>query len=178
MYWLPYSSHTSLHPHRLPIFVESLMLLKNWCSIHARWSKTVWSIPYFSVALSPSLKHNFIAYRSSKVSNCIFEIHRLWQSGVWHMAYSNCCCSCWFEPEILKIGQSSHKMYSNNILYFQESTTILDAHTKKVLKIIICTSIICLIHKWNCNKKYHSGSKVTRKKWQLKGTPHFRKFND
>ena len=44
--------------------------------------------------------------------------------------YSNCCCSCWFEPEILKIGQSSHKMYSNKMLKFQESRTILNAYTK------------------------------------------------
>ena len=38
--------------------------------------KAVWSIPYVSVAFSPSLKQNFIAYRSS-VSlrpDCIFEI--------------------------------------------------------------------------------------------------------
>ena len=45
--------------------------------------------------------------------------------------YSNCCCSCSFELEIIKIGQSYHKMYSNNILNFQESTTILNACTKK-----------------------------------------------
>ena len=38
---------------------------------------------------------------------------------------------CSFEPEIIKIGQSSHKMYSNIILNFQESTTILNACTKK-----------------------------------------------
>ena len=44
--------------------------------------------------------------------------------------YSNCCCSCSFEPEIINIGQSSHKMYSNNILNFQEFTTILNACTK------------------------------------------------
>ena len=41
--------------------------------------KAVWSIPYVFVAASfPSLKQNFIAYRSSKVSSrpdCIFEIH-------------------------------------------------------------------------------------------------------
>ena len=49
--------------------------------------------------------------------------------------YSNCCCSCSFEPEIIKIGQSSHKMYSNNILNFQESTTILNACKKKSLGI-------------------------------------------
>ena len=28
-----------------------------------------------------SLKQNFIAYRSSKVSDCVFEIHQQWQSG-------------------------------------------------------------------------------------------------
>ena len=40
----------------------------------------VWSIPYASVAFFPSLKLNFIAYRSSKVSSrpdYIFEIHQL-----------------------------------------------------------------------------------------------------
>ena len=44
--------------------------------------KAVWSILYVSVAFFPSLKHNFIAYRSSKVSSrpdCIFEIQPLWQ---------------------------------------------------------------------------------------------------
>ena len=96
--------------------------------------KAAWSIPYVSVAFFPSLKHNFIAYPSSKVSSrrdCIFEIRQLWQSG-FSKVYSNCCC--WFEQESIKIGQSSHKMYSNNIMNFQESTTILNAHTKKVWK--------------------------------------------
>ena len=110
------------------------MLLKNWCSIHARWSKS--SLKYsirFRGIIFTSLKQNFIAYRSSKVSSrpdCIFEIHQLWQSG-FSKVYSNCCCSCWFEPEIIKIGQSSHKLYSNIILIFQESTTISNACTKK-----------------------------------------------
>ena len=62
--------------------------------------------------------------------DCIFEIHQPWESG-FSRVYSNCCCSCWLEPEIIKIGQSSHNMYSNNILNFQESTTILNASTKK-----------------------------------------------
>ena len=95
--------------------------------------KAVGSIPYVSVAFFPSLKHIFIAYRSSKVSSrpdCIFEIHQLWQSG-FSRVYSNCCCSSSFEAEIIKIGQSSHKMYSNNIVNFQESTAILNACTKK-----------------------------------------------
>ena len=42
--------------------------------------KALWSIPYVSVAFFPSLKHNFIAYHSSKMSDCIIEIHQLWQS--------------------------------------------------------------------------------------------------
>ena len=47
------------------------------------------------------------------------------------MVYSNCCCSCSFEAEIIKIGRSSYKMYSNNIGNFQEFTTILNACTRK-----------------------------------------------
>ena len=82
--------------------------------------KAVWSIPYVSVAFFPSLKQTFIAYRSSSCPDCIFEIHQLWQSG-FSRVHSNCCCSCWFEAEIIKIGQSSHKIYSNNILNFKES---------------------------------------------------------
>ena len=122
-------------PHRLPAFLESLMPLKNWCSTHARWSES--SLKHsirFSGILSSSLKQNLIAYRSSKVSSrpdcIIFEIHQLWQSG-FSRVYSNSCCRCSFEPELIKIGQSSHDMYSNNILNFQKSMTILNACTKK-----------------------------------------------
>ena len=87
--------------------------------------KAVWSIPYVSAAFFPNLKQNFIPYSSSKVSSPedgIFEIHQLWQSGFIRV-YSNCCCSCSFEPEIINIGQSFHKMCSNNILNIQESLT-------------------------------------------------------
>ena len=75
------------------------------------------------------------------MSHCIFEIHQLCQSD-FRRVYSSCCCSCSFEPEIIKIGQSSHKMYSNKILNFQESTTILNAHTKTFLKLLVCTSYV------------------------------------
>ena len=85
--------------------------------------KAVWSFPYVSVAYFRSLKQNIIAYRSSKCPHCIFEIHQLWKSG-FSRVYCNCCCSCSFEAEIIKIGQLSHNMYSSNILDLQESTTI------------------------------------------------------
>ena len=138
-----------LLPHLSSSLTDSLPSLNLLC--HSKTDaqfmqdgpKAVWSIPYVSVAFFPSLKQNFIAYRSSKVSSrpdCIFEIHQLWQSG-FSRVYSNSCCSCSFEPEIIKIGQSSHKMYSNNILNFQESTTILNACTKKVWKLIKGTSV-------------------------------------
>ena len=120
-------------PQRLPAFLESLMPLKNRCSIHARWSKSSLKHSIRFCGIIPSLKHNLIAYISSKVSSrtdCIFGIHQLWQSG-FSRVYSNSCRSFYFQPEIIKIGQSSHKMYCNNLLNFQKSTTMLNASTKK-----------------------------------------------
>ena len=68
-------------PHRLPAVLESLMPLKNWCSIHARWSKSSLKHSIRFCGIFPSLKHNVIAYLSCKVPSrpvCIFEIHELW----------------------------------------------------------------------------------------------------
>ena len=129
-----------LLPHISSSLTDSLPSLNLSChsKTDARFMqnvpKAVRSIPYVSVAFFPNFEQNFIAYRSSKVSwrpDCIFEIHQLWQSG-FSKVYSNCCCNCSFEPEIIKSGQSSHKMYSNNILNSQESTTILNACTKSL----------------------------------------------
>ena len=64
--------------------------------------KAVWSIPYVSVGFFQSLKQNFIAYRSSKVLGCIFEIHQQLQSD-FSRVYSNFCGSCSFEREIIKL---------------------------------------------------------------------------
>ena len=128
-----------LLPHSSSSLTDSLPSLNLLCHsktdarfMQESW-KAIWSIPYVSVAYFSSLKQNFIAYRSSKVSDCIFEIHQLWQSG-FNRVYSNSFCSCSFKSKILKIVQSSHKMYSNNIQNFQESTTILNACTKKSLE--------------------------------------------
>ena len=38
--------------------------------------KAVWNIPYVSVAFFPSLKQNFIAYRSSKVQIAFLKFTR------------------------------------------------------------------------------------------------------
>ena len=123
--------------------------------------KAVWSIPYVSVAFSPSLNHNFIAYHSSKVSSrpdCLFEIYQLWHPGFSRVYY---CCSCSFEPKIIKIWQSSHKMYSDNILNFLVFTTILNISTKKsgnllntpryILIFTILSEMFCTVcHKLAC----------------------------
>ena len=72
------------------------------------------------------LKHNFIAYRSSKVHIAFLK-------------FTSCdnqvligCIPIAAVAVLLKIGRSSHKMYSNNIVNFQESTTILNACTKSL----------------------------------------------
>ena len=107
-----------LLPHLSSSLTDSLTSLNLLChsKTDARFmldaSKAVWSIPYVSVAFFQSLKQNFIAYRSSKLSlrpDCIFQIHQLWQSG-YNRVYFNSWCSCSLEPEIIKTGQSSHKM--------------------------------------------------------------------
>ena len=139
MYLLPYSSHTSQTPLNL------LCHSKTDARFMQDAPKAVWSIPYVSVAFFPSLKQNFIGYRSSKMSSrqdCIFKIYQLWQSG-FSQVYSNCCGSCSFEPEILKIGQSSHKMYSNN----SEFSRVYDNFRclyKKFWKLIDCTTYMCV----------------------------------
>ena len=150
VYWLPYSSHTSHHPSQTPclpwISYATQKLMLDSCKMVEKQSEVFHT---FLWHFFPSLKQNFIAYRSSKVSSrpdWIFEIHQQWQSG-FSRVYSNCCYSSSFEAEIIKIDQSSHKMYNNNILNFQESTTILDGHTEKVWKIIVGTSYIFIVGK-------------------------------
>ena len=130
MYW----SHTSHHPSQNPclpwISYDTQKPMLDSCKMVEKQSEAFHT---FLWPFSPSLKENFIAYRSSKVSarpDCIFEIHQLWQSD-FNRVYSNCCCSCSFEPEIIKIVESFYKMYSKKILNFQESTTILNCCTKK-----------------------------------------------
>ena len=93
-------------PHRLPGFLESLMPHKNWCSVHARWSKSSLKHSILFFGIFPSL--DFIVYRSPSRQDYIFEIHQLWQSD-FSRVYSNWRCSCSFKPEVIKIGQSSHK---------------------------------------------------------------------
>ena len=149
MYWILYSSHTSHHSSQTPChpwISYATQKTDAWFMQDGR--KAVWSIPYVSVALFPSLKQNFITYCSSNVSSradCIFEIHQVSQSG-FSRVYSNGCCSCSFEPEIIKIDQSSHKMYSNKIQNFQESTTILNSCTKTSGNLLISSRIYIYIY--------------------------------
>ena len=108
-------------PHLLKSLTDSLPFLNllGHSKTDARFMqdapKAVWSIPYVSMAFFPSLKQNFIAYRSSKVSSrldCMYEIQQLRKSG-FSRVYSNSCCSCSFEPEIIKIGQLSHQIFKS-----------------------------------------------------------------
>ena len=117
-------------------------LMLDSCKVVEKQSEAFHTFPWHFFS---SFKQNYIVYRYFNVfsrPDCIVEIPQLWQSG-FSRVYSNCCCSCWFEPEIIKIGQSSHKMYSNHIVNFQESTTILNAHTKRSGNLLNTPRIIC-----------------------------------
>ena len=116
-------------PHRLTAFIETLMPLKNWCSIHARCSKCSLkhSIRFCDIFSNFKTKCYCISFFQSVLTS---RLH-FWNSpAVTIRLYSNFCCSCSFELEIIKTGQSSQKIYCNNILNFQESTTIWNACTK------------------------------------------------
>ena len=76
-------------PHRHRAFLEYLIPLKNWCSIHARCSKSrseafhtfLW---HFFRVKNRILLHIVLL----KCPDCILEIHQLWQSG-FSRVYSN-----------------------------------------------------------------------------------------
>ena len=51
-------------PHRLPAFLELLMPLKNWCSIHARWSKSSLKHSIRFCGIFSKFKTEFYSYRS------------------------------------------------------------------------------------------------------------------
>ena len=59
----------------------------------------------------------------------------------------NSYCSCSFEAEIIEFDKSSHNMYSNTIVNFQESTTILNACTKKSLE-TYWIHHVCILPVW------------------------------
>ena len=109
---------TSYHPSQTPCFpwisyaTQKLML--DSCKI---LQKQYESFHTFLWHFFSTLEQNFIAYCSSKVSDCIFENHQMWQSG-FSWVYFNSCYSCSFEADIIRIGQSCYKMYSNNTLNF------------------------------------------------------------
>ena len=111
------------------------------------------SVPFLIILRVPTITST--SSRPSSCPDCIFKIHQLWQSG-FSRVYSNCCCSCSFDTEIIKISQPFHKMYSNNIVNFQESTTVLNAHTKKVWKLIVCTSNVLIeLHSYVIIMSFH-----------------------
>ena len=153
--WPINSGVTSLlPPHLSSSLTDSLPSLNLLC--HSKTDtrfmqdgrKAVWSILYVSVAFFPSLKQNFIAYRSSKVSDCLFEIHQLWQSG-FNRVHSNSCCSCSFEPGIIKIDQPSPKMYSNNSEFSRVLANFKYLY-KKVWKLIEFTTYLVILSKYSC----------------------------
>ena len=97
---LPHSHHPSQTPclSWIPYATQKLILAS--CMMVQKHSEAFHMILWH---LFPSLKHNFMAYRSSKGSarqDFIYEIDQLWQSGFTRV-YSNCCCCYSFEHELI-----------------------------------------------------------------------------
>ena len=143
------------------------MPLKNSCSIHARFSKSSLKHSIRFCGIFSKFKTEFIVLPRVQIGFLKFtSCDNQALVGV----YSNCCCRCWFVAEIIKIGQSSHKMYSNKILNFQEFTTMLNACTKKMWKLIEFTTYMYIYIsrycQWpwvSCNQQSSDSVKVFKK---------------
>ena len=123
-------------PHRLSAFLESHMPHKNWCSIHARCSKSSLKYSIRFCGLFSNFKTQFYCISFFLTS----RLHFLKFTSCDNQALVGCipipAVDVHLKLKFIKIGQSSHKMYSNKILNFQESTTIFKCLDKKVWKLI------------------------------------------
>ena len=92
LYWYPSWSNSLGQGWRCGlVYYATQKLMLDSCKMVENQSETFHTLLWH---FFPNLKRIFIAYCSSKVSDCIFEIHQLWQSGFSRVVYSNCCCSC------------------------------------------------------------------------------------
>ena len=74
-----------IFPYTLPAFFESLMSLKNWCSIHVRFSKSNLKHFIHFYGIFCKFKTQFyciLFFLCVLMSRLHFEIHQLWQSGL------------------------------------------------------------------------------------------------
>ena len=125
--------HTSHHPSQTPCllwisYATQKLMLDSYKMVQKQSEAFLTFLWHFSKF---KIEFFFIAYCSSNVSShpdCIFEIHQPWQSLVGCIPIAAVAVHLNLKS---KIGQLSHKMYRNKILNFQESTTILNACTKK-----------------------------------------------
>ena len=108
-------------PHRLSAFLESLIPLKNGRSIHARWWKSCVKHSIRFCGIFPKFKTEFY-------SISFFYSVRLhfWNSPAVTIGCIPIAAVAVHLNLKSKIGQSSHKMYSNNILNFQENFKCLN----------------------------------------------------
>ena len=146
-------------PTPLIILTDSLPSLNLLChsKTDARFMqngpKEVWSILYVSVAsFFPSLKQNLLHIVLLKCRHV--QIAFLKFTSCDNQALVGCIPIA-AVAEIIRIGQSCHKMYSNKILNFQVSTTILDyckkmsgnlLNSPRIIKKIMIQTYLSLVY--------------------------------
>ena len=133
--WLPYSSHTSHHPSQTPclpwISYATQKLMLNSCKMLQKQSEAFDTFRWHFSQVQNRILLHIVLIKCSHVQIAFLKF-----TSYDNQALVGCipitAVGCSFKPEIIKIGQSSHNMYSNKILNFQESTTILKACTKSL----------------------------------------------
>ena len=129
-------------PHRLPAFLASLMPLKNWCSIHACSSRS---------SLKHSIRFCGIFTKFKTEFYCIsfiqsVRLHFFKFPSCDNLALVGCIPIAAVAVHLNLKSQTmvSYLIKCIAITYwiFEESTTILNTYTKKVCKLIVCTSYV------------------------------------
>ena len=139
MYWLPYS-HFSHHPSQTPclpwISYSPQKLMLDSCKILQKQSEAFHTFLWYFFQFENIILLHIVLLKCPRVQIAFLKFTSC------DNQYSKSCCTCSFEPGIINIGKSSHKMYSNNILNLQESTTILNVCTKKSGNLLNASRII------------------------------------
>ena len=134
---------------------------KNWCSIHARCSKSSLKHSMRFCGIFSKFKTEF--YLPIVLLKCPHvQIAFLKFTSCDNQALVGCipipAVAVQLKLKIIQIGQSFHQINSNNILNFKESTTNLNVCTKKSGNLLITPRIKALLSTQVWVKSYHNCS--------------------
>ena len=107
VYWLPYSSHTSHHPSQTPclpwISYATQKLMLDSCKMVKKQSEAFHTFLWHFFQVMNRILLHIVLLKCPHTQIAFLKFTSCDNQG-FSRVYSNCCCSCSFEPEIVNIG--------------------------------------------------------------------------